>query len=124
MNRNSKHVRKPDEQNDARPAFDKDQPSGPAGGPNPDRYKKALRPRLANDESGLPKRRRSQEGERRDTPDTERPPDENVTDAADDRQAPPFTGEDVERPHKSPVELPRRSPDDSQSPSHGRRRVH
>jgi hypothetical protein len=70
VNRTSKHLSKPDAQNDARPVFDKDQPSGPAGGPNPDRYKKALWPRLANDgRRGLPKHRRSQEGEPRDTPD-------------------------------------------------------
>jgi len=70
VNRNSEDLRKPEEHNDARPVFDKDQPSGPAGGPNPDRYKKALRPGLANDEeSGLPKRGRSQEGEPRDTTD-------------------------------------------------------
>jgi len=62
VNRNSTQLKKPDEQNGARPVFDKDQPSGPAGGPNPDRYKKALRPGPANDEgSGLPKRGRSQE---------------------------------------------------------------
>ena len=118
MNRNSKPVTKPHDQNDARSMFDKDQPSGPAGGPNPNRYKKELPPTFADDErSGLVKGGRSQENEPRDTPpDTERPPDQNGTNAPEDRQAPPFTGEDVER---------RRS-DDSQSPSPspGKSRIH
>ena len=103
MDRNSQHFGKPDGQNHQRPVFDKDQPSEPAGGPNPGRYERERPPGLAHAERNRrPKGPLLQEGEPRDTPDVERPPGEDVTDAADDRPAPPFTGEDVEHPRKTP----------------------
>ena len=117
VDRNSKHSRKPNRQDDERPVFDKDQPSEPAGGPNPGRYKKELPATCVNDERhGRPKEVCSQEIEPRDTPDVERPPDEDVTDTADERQAPPFTGEDVEHPRKRP--------EDRQQPRNRERRIH
>jgi hypothetical protein len=109
MDRNSKHLRKPEGQHDERPVFDKDQPSEPAGGPNPGRYTKQPLPTFVSDQrNGRPKAVRSQEGEQRDTPDVERPPEEDLTDTADERQAPPFTGEDVEQPRKDSDDSPPR----------------
>jgi hypothetical protein len=48
------HSSKLDGKTDERLVFDKDQPSEPAGGPNPGRYKKPLPTRSVNERDGRP----------------------------------------------------------------------